>query len=286
MKISWIEPDFLAASGIPLDKKDLVSLKNQGICAIITLTEYPLTKQKEITNKLFDELDITPYHIPIVDHQPPKSVDVVDELKSIIDGMRMQSKPVLVHGHAGIGRTGTMLHAYYLASELSLDEAKQKIKLVRPMSQFFMLSNDQQKFLEQFAQAQSETEVTIEHQQPIMASAIDHICLMVSDLQVARAYYQSIFGLTVSYHPSEKNIWLCETEHIHFFIEKVDFPREYLSRQHLSLRVPDVQTIMNTLQSQDIPFESGTFTEFEYHNYHWVEWRDPDGIRLECIELI
>jgi len=43
---------------------------------------------------------------------------------------------------------------------------------------------------------------------------------------------------------------------------------------------------MNALQSQDIPFESGTFEGFEYHNYHWVEWRDPDGICLECIELI
>lgn len=69
-------------------------------------------------------------------------------------------------------------------------------------------------------------------------------------------------------------------------IEEVDFPKEFLSKQHLSLRVSDVQTIMDTLQSLNIPFDSGKFEGFEYHNYDWVEWRDPDGIRLECIELI
>jgi len=43
---------------------------------------------------------------------------------------------------------------------------------------------------------------------------------------------------------------------------------------------------MDTLQSLNIPFEMGIFEGFEYHNYYWVEWHDPDGIRLECVELI
>jgi len=30
----------------------------------------------------------------------------------------------------------------------------------------------------------------------------------------------------------------------------------------------------------------GEFRQFRYHNYKWIEWRDPDGIRLEYVESI
>ena len=43
---------------------------------------------------------------------------------------------------------------------------------------------------------------------------------------------------------------------------------------------------MDALQSLNIPFETGKFEGFEYHNDYWVEWREPDGIRLDCIDLI
>lgn len=58
MKISWIEPNTLAASGIPIDAKDVRSLHLQGIRAIISLTEQPLWSQRQITPSLFAELDI------------------------------------------------------------------------------------------------------------------------------------------------------------------------------------------------------------------------------------
>lgn len=286
MRINWIEPNKLAASGIPLGEDNIRSLYEQGIRAIITLTELPLTNQSEITSELVDSLYIELFHIPIVDQHPPDDMSMVDTLKSTIDRMTAQSKPVLIHCHAGIGRTGTMLHAYYLASGMSLYEAKNKVKHARQMSQFFMLADAQQLFLEQLAQTQGEANRQINDQQPIRALGIDHVCLLVSNLEKARGYYQSLFGLIVRPHPTASNTIMCEGENIHFFIEQVDFPREYLSKQHLSVRVSDVQTIMDTLQSLNIPYESGTFTRFEYQNYHWVEWRDPDGIRLECVELI
>jgi len=49
MKISWIEPDVLAASAIPIDAKDLQSLHDQGVRAIISLTEQPVTSFKSIS---------------------------------------------------------------------------------------------------------------------------------------------------------------------------------------------------------------------------------------------
>lgn len=150
MKINWVEPGVLAASGIPLGVKDLQSLREQGIRAIVTLTEHPLTAQEEITPQVLDKMGLICLHAPVVDQYPPDEATVW-KAAQFVDRMKAQNKPVLFHCHAGIGRTGTILHAYYLAEGLSLDEAKVKVKAAKPASQFFMLSDDQRKFLGDFA---------------------------------------------------------------------------------------------------------------------------------------
>lgn len=33
-------------------------------------------------------------------------------------------------------------------------------------------------------------------------------------------------------------------------------------------------------------FNTGVFTYFNYRNYKWFEWKVPDGIRLEFVEII
>ena len=152
MKINWIEPGALAASGIPLGVKDLQSLYEQGVRAIVSLTEHPLTVQKEITPQVLTEIDLTCLHKPIVDQEPP-DMATVRETAQFINQMKAQDQPVLLHCHAGIGRTGTMLHAYYLAEGLSLEEAMAKVKAGKPTSQFIMLSDTQKGFLEDFARA-------------------------------------------------------------------------------------------------------------------------------------
>jgi atypical dual specificity phosphatase len=152
VKINWIEPGALAASGIPLGVKDLQSLYEQGIRAIVTLTEHPLTVQKEITPQVLTEMGLTCLHAPVVDQYPP-DVATVRETAQFVNQMKAQGQPVLLHCHAGIGRTGTMLHAYYLAEGLSLAEAKAKVKAGKPISQFIMLSEAQKTFLEDLASA-------------------------------------------------------------------------------------------------------------------------------------
>ena len=148
MKISWIEPDILAASGIPLDAKDLRSLHAQGIRAMLSLTEHSLLTFREITPALLNELDITYLHVPIPDQHPPTS-EQAQHILHLIKTMAAQQRPLLIHCHAGVGRTGTILHLYYLAQGRSWDETKAKIRATRV--QCLLLADEQLAFLRAYA---------------------------------------------------------------------------------------------------------------------------------------
>lgn len=118
---------------------------------MVTLVEHPLTIQKEITPDVLDKMGLTCLHAPIKDQHPPDAA-VAEMVVQFIDQMKAQSRPVYVHCHAGIGRTGTMLHGYYLTQGLSLEEAKTRVRAGKPSSQFLMLSDTQRVFLEEMAE--------------------------------------------------------------------------------------------------------------------------------------
>ncbi len=149
MQCSWIEPGILAASGIPISPDDIRSLRDQGIRAILTLTEHPITNFSGLSTGFFSSLDIVYKHVPVVDQCAPES-SATAQILQFIHEMQAQQRPVLVHCHAGIGRTGTILYLYYLDQGLSLDEAKARIKSVRP--QCTLLSNEQFDFLRTFTE--------------------------------------------------------------------------------------------------------------------------------------
>ena len=163
MKIDWIEPGVLAASGIPVGVQDLQSLKAQGIAAIVSLTEYPLTafhlrlldvaEDAAITPETFGELDIIYQHAPIPDGFPP-DLDTAQKTMEFIDQMAKQRRATLIHCAHGVGRTGTMLHYYYLAHGFDLAQAKEKVKSRRAVSQYIFLSEQQRIFLTNFAASQ------------------------------------------------------------------------------------------------------------------------------------
>ena len=105
---TWVRDSKLAASGRPYSKSQVDWLKDNGVTAILTLTEEPLpggwTRGLETR------------HISLKDHAALSQADMklgADYIASALS----QGKVVLVHCLAGKGRTGSVLAAYMMAYE-------------------------------------------------------------------------------------------------------------------------------------------------------------------------
>lgn len=116
--------------------------------------------------------------------------------------------------------------------------------------------------------------------------AIDHTCLQVRSLTSSVDYYQSIFGGTFTPRANDPLTVAVEIGNIHFFLTRHETDEEFCSRQHISFQVESLESVVEELKSRNIEFTRGTVSFFKTNNYHWCEWRDPDGIRVECVERI
>ncbi|MBC8171004.1 MAG: dual specificity protein phosphatase family protein [Anaerolineae bacterium] len=150
MNITWIEGKLLACGGIPVSLDDLDTLHDQGVRAIVTLTEHPLTSLKTLPAESLAVRDMQLLHVAIDDQYPPTQ-EQAEQVHVFVEAMKAEQRPVYLHCHAGIGRTGTMLHAIYLLGGQDFETVKARIKAARPTSQFFMLSDRQKVFLETLA---------------------------------------------------------------------------------------------------------------------------------------
>ena len=122
----------------------------------------------------------------------------------------------------------------------------------------------------------------------ISPTAIDHTCLVVTSLCRAKAYYERLFDFNLRPREGDPNTLVVESPSIHFFlIESSEAPAEFLRKQHISFRVDDLDAVVGRLRALGIVDSTvGRVSFFTHDNYRWCEWRDPDGIRLECVELI
>jgi atypical dual specificity phosphatase len=105
---TWVRDAKLAASGRPYSKKQVEWLRDNGVTAILSLTEDPLPG--EWTRGMETK------HISMKDHAPVSPSDMrlaADYLASALSA----GKVVLVHCLAGKGRTGSVLAAYMMAYE-------------------------------------------------------------------------------------------------------------------------------------------------------------------------
>jgi atypical dual specificity phosphatase len=128
LNFGWMIEGELAGSGRPCTKEELVWLKEQGIGAIVSLTETSLRKDKVLLPWL-DALEFAYQHIPIVDHTAPEQSQI-DEFIEFIKMMRGEKKPILVHCAGGYGRTGTMMACYLVSighqPKVAVDEVRRK----------------------------------------------------------------------------------------------------------------------------------------------------------------
>jgi len=104
---------------------DLLWLRQQGIGAVLSLTESPLPAQA------LQRHDMRTLHLPIDDQTAPHPTDFLAAL-DFIDQQRLQRRAVLVHCRLGEGRTGSILAAYLIRQGAAPQDALAHLRAIRP----------------------------------------------------------------------------------------------------------------------------------------------------------
>ena len=149
---SWVIEDKLA--GMPLPGStgslaaDLSFLQSQRIDLLVSLTgEVPGAGKS-------GEYGIESLHIPVPDFHAPTMEQLRDFVAAVNERLAAGQR-VGVHCHAGKGRTGTFLAAYFVARGLTAPDAIARIREIRPGS---VETAAQEKAIAEFAGLISEAE--------------------------------------------------------------------------------------------------------------------------------
>jgi len=124
---SWIDKPLLAALARPASPEEFRWLREQGIEVLLSLTED--RPRRDWT----EEANLLVFHEPMEDMEAP-SQDQLDRAVSAIQRATAHSMPVAVHCGAGLGRTGVVLAAYFVAKGASAPNATARIRRLRPGS--------------------------------------------------------------------------------------------------------------------------------------------------------
>lgn len=104
---------------------DLAWLREQGIGAVLSLTETPLD------SATLERYELESLHVPIDDMTAP-APEQFDRALRFIDWQRVRGKRVVVHCKMGQGRTGVILAAYLVRLGAPPAEALARVRTVCP----------------------------------------------------------------------------------------------------------------------------------------------------------
>ena len=124
---SWIEKPLLAASALPESAEELAWLRQQGVEVLLSLTEDPVRRD------WIEDAGLLVVHVPVSDMEAP-TADQIDKCVSVIRKANAAGMGVAVHCHAGMGRTGSILAAYFVSKGVPPRDAIERVRALRPGS--------------------------------------------------------------------------------------------------------------------------------------------------------
>ena len=141
---SWLVQGQIAGTPLPgvvhgMDH-DLAALRHMGITVLITLTE------SDLPQAALQRHGLANVHLPIHDHEPP-SLGQIQMLLKRMELLLAKGEVLAVHGLAGLGRTGTVLAAWWVREGLTATESLRRVRLLEPR---YVQSAAQEAFLQSY----------------------------------------------------------------------------------------------------------------------------------------
>ena len=123
----WMVPDRLAACVNPAAARSVQdTLRTAGIEVAVNLHERSLAE-------LLAPLGIEEVHVPVADMTPPTQAQLASGVQAISAALAAQQRVAVFCG-AGLGRTGTLLAAYFVREGMTAPQAIAHVRSLRPGS--------------------------------------------------------------------------------------------------------------------------------------------------------